>query len=71
MKSYAALIIAFILGVIAASAGWGEMLYTCLVIIGVIVLVVLSATVWTCLDSEKSKVSDQVAAPGDKVATPR
>jgi heme/copper-type cytochrome/quinol oxidase subunit 2 len=71
MKSSVALIIAFILGVIAASVGWGDMLYTCLVFIGVIVMVVIGVMVWTCLDSRKSKVSDQVAAPGDKGATPR
>jgi len=59
MKSYAPIIIAFLVGAFVVSAGWGGAIYAVLVLIGLITLVVLSALVWTHLDKRKDGADEQ------------
>ena len=58
MKSYAPILIAFLLGVFVVSGGWGSAIYSALLLIGFITLVVLGALVWNWLDRKKSEADE-------------
>ena len=58
MKSYASLIIAFLIGAFVVSAGWGGALYAALKLVGLVTLVVLGALVWTSLDKRKPQACE-------------
>jgi len=66
MKSYAPIIIAFLVGAFAVSVGWGGAIYAGLLLIGLITLVVLSALIWTCLDKRKAEPDEHQKAASNK-----
>ena len=58
MKSYAPIIIAFLVGAFAVSAGWGGAIYAGFLLIGLITLVVSGALIWTRLDKRKAEADE-------------
>ena len=66
MKSYAGIIIAFLVGVFAVSAGWGGAIYAVLLLIGLLTIVVLSALVLTHLDKRKPEENQQSKAASEE-----
>jgi len=70
MKSYAPIVIAFLVGALAVSAGWGGAIYAGLLLIGLITLVVLSALIWTWLDKQNAAADEhpKVASKKNDVA---
>ena len=60
MKSYALLIAAFLLGMFAVSVGLGRAIYAVLMLIGLVVLVVMSAVIWTYSEKRKNEGDEQL-----------
>ena len=55
MKPYAHLIIGFLVGALAVSAGWGGAVYAGLMLFGLLVILIVIALVWNRMDLRKAK----------------
>ncbi len=65
MKSYMPIIIAFLIGVVLVSSGWGGALYVGLVLFGLMTMVVLCALIWTSID-KRNGADGHAQVAGDK-----
>jgi len=59
MKSYTPLIIAFLLGAFAVSAGWGGAIYAGVILIGLVVIVVVGVVIMNYMDQRKINEGDR------------